>query len=628
MKKMGNILLKNSNFKEIVIGDSALVRAFIESGIKVVSSYPGSPMPEAAEAIKSIPKSDRPFYFEFSVNEKVATEIAFGASINGHSSCVFMKSVGLNVASDSFVQLSMMEVIGGMVIVLGDDPGANSSQNEQDNLHYAKLSYMPVFEPSNPQEVLSMFKEALRFSKKRKMPIILRLTTHVCHAKQKINLKKYEMKQNYDYTSKFNNENGPYLPITSKVFPLKKKALNKLKDFEEESNRNKFNYVIKNNNNNDKGIIASGAPFLSLLEIFRDAKYKPDILKLGIVNPLPKKKIVKFLKNHTEVKILEELDDIIEKDIKSIAYDNKVDTKIIGKNDIEDWIGEYTPDKVFDVMKKTWDDILDDRSEDIEKPNVCIRPAQLCPGCGHRSAFYAIKKALPEDTITVGDIGCHSLGVFPPYNMGEIILCMGHSPGTASGLSIFNKQRKVVAFIGDSTLFHAGLPGIVNGVFNQHNITLIVMENGTTAMTGHQDHPGSGRNFNKKTDKIDIKKMLHAFGIENVEKIDTYNQDKLTEKTKELVNKNEFNVIIASHPCMLKFTREKRHRGQKIENKVKINQEACKKIHECVTVFGCPSIQITENKKVWVNEDLCIGDGSCIQTCPVEAIEIKDKKGE
>ncbi len=624
MKSMGDMLLRENEFSEIVIGNTALVRAMVEAGTRVATSYPGSPMPETAEAIRSIPKEKRPFYFEFSTNEKVATEIAFGASVNGHFSTVFFKSVGLNVAADSFVQLPLMKLKGGMVVVIGDDPGANSSQNEQDNRHYAHLSYMPVFEPSNPQEVYEFYKEAAKVSKEKEMPVILRLSTHVCHAKQKVNFKGYTPQQ-FDNKPQFSSDEENYVPITSEVFPMKRRALQRIEDFQKFADNSKLNEVV-DNKNKEKGIITMGVPYLSLRDVMEDIDDKVDVLKLGIIYPLPRQVIAGFLKDHEEVKVLEELDNVLEKEIKVIAFEEGIETKIIGKSDIEDWINEYTPDKVQKVMKKTWPEVFTEKELVEFETKVENRPAQLCPGCGHRSAFYAIKKALSEEDITVADIGCHTLGFLPPYEMGEVLLSMGHSTSTGTGLSLFNEERKVVSFLGDSTMFHAGLPGIVNAVFNDHNLTLVIMENGTTAMTGHQNHAGTGANFNEETEPIAIQEMLEGFGVENIYRIDTYAQSKLTETMKKAVNEEGFSVVIATHPCMLKFTREARREGSYKDNKAAIDQEVCRQIHECVQEFGCPSFSIDEDGKVVVNEDLCIGDGSCLQTCPIDAIGIKTNK--
>jgi indolepyruvate ferredoxin oxidoreductase alpha subunit len=617
MKSMGKMLLRNENFSEIAIGNTAIVRGMVEAGTRVVTAYPGSPTPEIANAIGSIKREERPFYFEFSTNEKVALEIAFGASINGHLSTVFFKSVGLNVAADSFVQLSLLELIGGMVVVIGDDPGANSSQNEQDNRHYAKMTYMPVLEPSNAQEVYEMYLDAVEISKEMRMPVILRLTTHTCHAKEKVDFHKFEEKQ-FDKTPKFNPKNGPYIPITEKVYPMKRNALKKLNEVK--TKLSKLNKLY-DNGNKEKGIITMGVPYLSVIDVLEEAYYKPDILKLAAVHPLDEEQIIEFLKTHDHVKIVEELDDVIEKEVKVIAYENDIKVKITGKKDLEEWIGEYTPEKVYGVLSNEWPDILPKIELEENTPRVSIRPAQLCPGCGHRSAFYAIKKALDKDDITVADIGCHTLGFLPPYEMGQVLLSMGHSVGTASGLSLFNEERKVVAFLGDSTLFHAGLPGIVNALFNNHNVTLVIMENGTTAMTGHQNHPGSGHNFNEVTDKIPIKKMLEGFGVENVREVDAYSQAKLYQMVKESTKEKGFSVIIAKHPCMLKLTREQRRKGTYRDHKVYIDQKVCDHSYVCVEDFACPSFQKDENGDIHVHPDLCIGDGSCIQTCPVTAIK-------
>jgi indolepyruvate ferredoxin oxidoreductase alpha subunit len=620
MKSMGQMLLRKEPFSEIVMGNTALVRAMVESGTRVVSSYPGSPTPEIAIAIGSIPKTERPFYFEFSTNEKVATEVAYGAAVNGHLSTVFFKSVGLNVAADTFVQLSLMNIIGGMVVVLGDDPGANSSQNEQDNRHFAHLSYTPLFEPANPAEVYVFYKEAARWSQDKHMPVILRLTTHVCHAKERVAFDSWSPVQ-WDRTPRFDVRNGPYIPLTSLVFPQKARALQNLAKAREFAETTTL-FTIIDHGNRRRGVITMGLPFLSLMDVLEGVDKKPDVLKLGVVHPLPHRRIAQFLSDHHEVKILEELDDLVEKEVKALAYDAHLTTKVYGKLDLDDWSGEYTPDKVRDTLAKVWPDAFQPSGAYTITPAVPApdRPAQMCPGCGHRSAFHAIQQALADTDITVADIGCHTLGFLPPYNIGELLMCMGASPGIGAGLSLFNKTRKVVSFMGDSTFFHAGLPGIINAVYNNHNLTLIVMENGTTAMTGHQGHPAAGYNFNAAVDKISIRSILEALGVEHITEIDTYQQARLTQLVKDAIAVEGFSVVIARHPCMLKFTREQRRKENYQLRQVDIDQEVCRQIHTCVEQFGCPSFTRGADGRVSINCDLCIGDGSCVQTCSVEAV--------
>lgn len=629
MKDLGSLLISQGPFDEILMGNTALVRAMVEAGTEVVTSYPGSPTPEIAAGILTIPKEQRPFYFEFSVNEKVATEVAMGASVNGRLSTVFFKSVGLNIAADTFVQLPLLELIGGMVIVLGDDPGANSSQNEQDNRHYARMSYTPVFEPGDPQETYEMYMEAARLSIKLKMPVILRLSTHICHAKTKVRFGSYTPRTR-DQSPRFDPANGPYIPLTEKALEMKEKALAKLEEVKKYAENSPFNSCDQVSS--ERGIVTSGLPYYSLRDVLSDgAAETPDVLKLALSYPLAKAKLLEFCMNHKEVLVLEELDPLIETELKALAFDAGLKLKIFGKIQKEQLIGEYTPAKTRRILQSVWPDLLPvtevtqnaTAGPDEQLPDIPERPAQMCPGCGHRSAFHAIKKALAAEDITVADIGCHTLGSLRPYHMGQILASMGHSTSTGSGLGLFNTSRKVVAFLGDSTFFHAGLPGIVNAIYNKHKLTLIVMENGTTAMTGHQEHPGTGKTVNGATGKLSIRAILEAMGVESVTETDTYQQKKLTELVKEAAAKEGFNVVIARHPCMLKFTRDQRRRGFKLKSRANIQQDVCEQIHECVSEFGCPSFFIEEDGSVGVHPDLCIGDGSCVQTCPVQAIELK-----
>ncbi len=612
MKRLGDILISRAPFEEILMGNEAVVRAMIETGTKVVASYPGSPTPEIANAIQSIEKEECPFYFEFSVNEKVATEVAFGAALNGNLSCVFFKSVGLNVALDTFVQLGLMNITGGMVVIVGDDPGANSSQNEQDNRNVYKMSRVAVFEPASPSEAYEYYKHAAALAAKEQTIVVLRLTTHVCHAREKIKFNKYQNPSSYK--TDFNKENGPYIPLTTLALDMKRESIKKLHQARQFIKDAGLNREFRSGTSQGKGLITSGLTYLSVLDVLENIKNRPDILKLGAVNPLDGEGILSFLKAHDEILILEELDDILEIQIKALAYDAGLKIKLIGKSDDEDYVGEYTPDKTKDKIAAVWPDLIAHHGpESIVLPfEVPARPAQLCPGCGHRSAFFAIKKALKHEDITVADIGCHTLGYLPPYNIGEILMCMGASSGIASGLSLFNNKRKTVAFLGDSTFFHAGLPGLINAIFNNHNITLIIMENGTTAMTGHQDHAGK---------KISIENLLKGLGIENISSCDTYDQPKLTDLVKQSMQIEGISVVIAKHPCMLKFTRLQRKKPGFVQKHILINQEACKRIHDCVQEFGCPSFIRNPDESIDINLDLCIGDGSCRSSCPEQAID-------
>jgi indolepyruvate ferredoxin oxidoreductase, alpha subunit len=583
----------------LMMGNHALVRAMLESGVKVCAAYPGSPTPEIADAIQSVPAEQRRMHFEWSTNEKVAIETAFGASINGHLSVCFFKSVGLNVALDSAIQLPLLELTGGMVVILGDDPGANSSQNEQDNRHIARMAYYPMFEPGNPTEAYGMFKEAAALAQKLRMPVFLRMTTHVCHAREVIQFGEIDPTP-YDWTPRYDPHGLEYWPITANVFPLKLRALARLKQAAEHAETSVFTELVAPNDSapiggKRLGIISTGIPAYSILENLDESGASVDLLKLGISFPLPAQRILEFLRSHDEVLILEELDRILEGEIKALAWDNGVTgVKILSKPDVMGEMFEYDPARTWELLSGYWPEaflprkgvaspslalimriaalanegmwetyresfpqVIPDRGE-LPQPKVKVAPrtAQMCPGCGHRSAFYATRELLQNEypnAITVADIGCHSLGSMEPYEMGTVLLCMGHSNGTGAGLSINNTTRPVITYIGDSTLYHAGLPAIANATTYNHNMTLIVMENYTTAMTGHQPTAGSGEYGNK----LSIPEILTALGVKWIKEVPAYQQGALQDALREAIAFEGFAVVIAKHPCMLKFLREK-----------------------------------------------------------------------
>jgi indolepyruvate ferredoxin oxidoreductase, alpha subunit len=615
-------------WREMLIGNYAVARAMIDTNTKVITTFPGSPTPEIAALLDRIPKEKRDYYFEYSTNEKVALEVAVGASVNGHLSTVFFKSVGLNVAADSLIQLGLMNLIGGIVIILGDDPGANSSQNEQDNRVFSRMSYIPMFEPATPQETYDMYHEAARLSREHQMPVFLRMTTHVCHAREVVSVKAIPATTD-DWTPKFDAANGPYLPIGELVFPLKRSALNKLTRFEEHGNSTEANQLLAPNGNEKVdgktlGIISSGIPALALMENLFETRQPIEILKLGLTYPLPKQKIRDFLASHDEVLIVEELDPVLEQEIKTIAWDAEAKCRIYARPDIEYMMGELVPHRTQSLLADTWPNLFKKPAPVDTGEDVAPRIPQMCPGCGHRSAFHAVKTALGENDITVADIGCHSLGFMTPYNMGEFLLCMGHSVPTGSGLAINNDSRKVVTFIGDSTLIHAGMPGIVNAAVYDHNLTLILMENGTTAMTGHQPRFGSG----EVGETLPLQDLLRGLGVKHILEVDAYKQEPLREKLRECMDHKGFSVLIAGHACMLKFTRElKKKRPDYKPNPVEVNQETCNRAMTCLREFACPSFQLEEDGSITVSKDLCIGDGSCIQTCAVKAIGRFPRKG-
>jgi indolepyruvate ferredoxin oxidoreductase alpha subunit len=625
MAILSNDLLAREPWSAMIMGNHALARAMIETGTQVITSYPGSPTPEIAGALTAIPEGERPFRFEFSTNEKVALEVAAGASLNGRLASCFFKSVGLNVASDSLIQLSMMELIGGLVVILGDDPGANSSQNEQDNRHFSRMSYILMFEPATPTAAYEMYLEAARVSKERRMPVILRLTTHVCHAREVVRFG-HRLAEEPDWTPRFDKRNGPYVPIAATVFPLKEKALAKLAAFEEYADASPFNRVLAHGRGGvgrRLGVISAGLPALAVRENLAESGAPVDLLELGVTYPLPRTRVLGFLESHDEVLVIEELDRVLETELKALAFDRGLSTVIRSRGSTADLMGELVPWRTWAILSAAWPELFEARPAP-EASDAVPRLPQLCPGCGHRSAFHAVKAALGDGDITVADIGCHSMGFFPPYEMGESLLCMGHAVSTGAGMALGNGTRKVITFIGDGTMVHAGFPGVINAIVNDHNVVLILLENGTTAMTGHQPRPGSG----ERGPKIPWIPVFQALGCKFIRDVDAYEQAKLTDCVKEAMAHEGFALIIARHPCMLKFTREQRKKmpGFRLPQ-VRVDQDKCDQLHVCVAEFGCPSFVRHDDGAVTVHPDLCIGDGSCLPTCPVQALSRPKPKG-
>lgn len=627
MEKLPDLLVKPEPWSGLLMGNHALVRAMFESGVGVATTYPGSPTPEIADAILSVPESERPLYFQFSTNEKVALEVALGASVNGHLSCVFFKSVGLNVASDSAIQLAHFNLVGGMVVILGDDPGANSSQNEQDNRYFARQSYTPLFEPATPAESYKMFLEAAAIARDFRMPVLFRMTTHVCHARQMVQFGSYA-KPPDGFEPIFSLDNGPYVPLASDVFPMKNAALDKIEKVRALAEKTDSNPLFTPNGTNGQGekklgLISASMPALSLLENLVESGQRIDLMKLGLSFPLPEKKIIDFLNSHDEVLIVEELDRVMEFEIKALALDNKVQSKVAARVDREDMMGELGPERTWKLLSQTWPSLFEEKP--IPKPLFEISPRlpQMCPGCGHRAAFFGVKAVLPENAITVADIGCHSMGYYPPHNMGQILVCMGASNGVAGGMTIGNESRKIISFIGDSTFFHAGIPAIINAVLYDFDFTLVVMENGTTAMTGHQPHAASG----EISDKIPIKKVLETFGVKFLRDVDAYDQKALQTALTESMEYKGFSIVIARHPCMLKFTRQQRKKGAYNPLQMQV-QENCDQSYVCLSDFACPSFVSNDDGSVSVNHEICIGDGSCIAVCPVKALKFPRREKE
>ncbi|MFX1255460.1 MAG: thiamine pyrophosphate-dependent enzyme [Promethearchaeota archaeon] len=628
---MKNPLLRDAPYKEILLGTDAYVRGMIEAGVRVTAAYPGSPTSEMGIRLAQI-QEESGIYYEFSTNEKVAMEIATTAAIAGVPAATFLKSVGLNVASDTFVQLSMMTIPGGLVIVLGDDPGAHSSQNEQDNRYFAKLGYIPMIEPANVQEAKDYFVFAMEYSQKWRMPVVIRSTTRISHQAGWV---EFGSKKEFTGEPHFDpNLGGGYVLLPSKVHPLRRKALKNLEKWEELANSGALLKEEKVGSDESQiGIITSGHAYAATKSALRILGISANILKLGIIHPLPLNRIMEFIEKNKVVMIVEELDPFIEEQVKAILFECGVTgVKIIGKTRTGDWIdlmiSEYTPQRLVEIFSRFLGVVtpLEYRESSIEIPT---RAPVLCPGCGHRTALHAAKIVMDKlKGHTSTDIGCYTLGALPPHNLGSTVFCMGTSVTSASGLALVLKNTPILALVGDSTFFHATMPGVVNAVYNKHKFVLMIMDNGITAMTGHQPNPNTGKKSRgaqlppkyKDAEPISIDDTLKAWGVKFVKRVPAYDVPALVKALEEAFAQDEFAVVIQEEPCALMRSTAERKEGL-LANPYYIDLDICRNIQKCVSDFACPAIE--QKERVAINTDLCIGCGCCVQICPMKNNPIK-----
>ena len=578
--------------KELILGNAAVARGAYEAGVRVVSSYPGTPSTEITENIVNYDD----IYVEWAPNEKVAAEVAIGASIAGARAMSCMKHVGLNVMADPIFTVSYTGANGGLVFCVADDQGMHSSQNEQDSRHYAKASKIMMLEPSDSSECKDYVKEAYELSEQFDTPVFLRLSTRVSHSQSLVEevdrecqpLKNYE-KNPQKYVMMPGNAIKRHVVVEERMKAIKEMAetshLNRIED-----------------NGSKIGIIASGIAYIYAKEALGD---KVNYLKLGIVYPMPDKLIKDFAAKCDKVYAIEELDPFIEEHCKSIGVD------VIGKDKFT-LLGEYTPS----MIKKA---VLDEAPAEFDKieEQIPVRPPVMCAGCPHRGTYYVLKKL----GLTVsGDIGCYTLGATPPLNSLDTTICMGASISAAHGMAKargaeFNK--KLVSVIGDSTFMHSGITGLVDIVYNKGNNTVIILDNSITGMTGHQDNPTTGYTIRKEpTKQVNLITLCKAVGIEHITVADPFDVKNFEKVVKEEVEREEPSVIIAQRPCALLPNMRKTYVGHcRITDK-------CKKCKMCMKL-GCPAISL-DGDVVKIDSTQCNGCGLCVNVCPFGAIEKED----
>lgn len=608
-------LLEDSPGKEmLLLGNEAIARGAIEAGIGLASCYPGTPSSEIPDTFFTL-FQEAGFYFEYSTNEKVALEVAAGAAVSGVRSIVTMKHVGMNVASDALMTMAYLGVNAGMVVINADDPFLFSSQNEQDNRYYARLSGLPMIEPVNAQEMKDMTIAAFDISEQLKLPVILRTTTRLNHLRGAV---KFGPKREMKPKGFFKKDPFHYVAIPAVSRNLHKLLLEKYDKAWELSENSNYNQII---GNGTWGIVTNGVSMNYVQDAVKDLGIgeKVTTLRLGFSHPMPERMIETFLRNVESVLVVEELEPVMENEIRSIAQSKGIGIPIKGKGDgLFTRLYEYDPGIVrktiasyFGVSDTT--PVMVDTSEVPELPG---RPPNLCAGCPHRAMYYAIKQVYGPDAIYPSDIGCYTLGVLPPLSMADIVICMGGSVGSSCGLAAATDQ-KIVAFIGDSTFFHAGIPALVNAVHNNHNFTLVILDNGTTAMTGHQPHPGvDTAPMGVDTKTLSIESLVRGLGVEHVEVVNPLQVKKAIAAAEAAKEFEGISVIISKELCPL-FARA--IKKAKKARPFYVNQDKCKKHMDCINLLACPAMYI-EKGQTMINESLCIGCTVCAQICPENAI--------
>lgn len=603
----------------LMLGNEAIARAALEAGVGVATTYPGTPASEIGDALAQV-AGRAGIYFEYSTNEMVATEVAIGAAVSGVRALVSMKHVGLNVAADALLTFAYTGTKGGFVLVTADDPSCHSSQNEQDNRYYSLLGGLPLLEPSSPQECYEMTKEGFELSERLELPVLLRTTTRVSHVRGPVvvgELRAAPGKRG------FVKDPGRFVTVPAVARERHLVLLKKLAEAEELAEASRFNRMDRAGSGGKRGIVTASAAYDYAMDAAEELGLPADVLKLGFSHPLPSKKVIDFLRSHDPVLVLEELEPIIETSIRALAQRTDTRVRILGKaegllprsHELDQGIVERAMAEAFGLEQRPRP------AAGTPPADLPVRPPVLCAGCPHSATYFAVNKATNRKAIFASDIGCYTLGVSPPYSTADLLVCMGSSIGTAGGLAKVNEQP-VIAFIGDSTFFHAGIPGLINAVHQRHRFLLVILDNRTTAMTGHQPHPGSAHGPpGSEVVPISIEDLVKGCGVKWLRVVDPYDVKLTTETVKEALRQDQLAVIIARRECALIAPRDE-HGA--IIKKHYIDQEACKKCRTCVDRFQCPAIFSIDNVQS-IDEALCAGCGVCAQVCPYGAIKGRER---
>ncbi|MBE5869908.1 MAG: indolepyruvate ferredoxin oxidoreductase subunit alpha [Lachnospiraceae bacterium] len=587
------------------MGNAAIALGALAAGVNLVSGYPGTPSSEIIETIAKHPHEG--VHLEWSVNEKAALEVAAGAAYTGARTLVTMKQVGLNVASDPLMSLAYVGVKGGMVIVSADDPGPISSQTEQDTRRFADFARIPVFDPASPEEAYEMIQDAFEYSEKYRTPVLFRPTTRVCHAYASVEAADNMQPKAYEG---FVKDSGKWVIFPRLSFANHAMIEGRNVQIGEDFSSYRFNTV--EGQSSKKAVIASGVSYSYAREYLKDF---PQIkfIRVATAYPLPESFLLKALEGVEEVLCLEELSPYLEEGLLKLAGKHHLELKVSGKLDgVMPHSGENNATQTAKILSAFLGTKPPQPGADLsDMPRLPVRPPVLCAGCPHRASFYAVKQAMKgKKSNFCGDIGCYTLGNAMPLDMVDTCLCMGAGITMAQGLYWMDKEAVNFAFAGDSTFFASGLTGVVNAVYNEADMILCILDNSTTAMTGHQPHPGTGRNMmGNVVDKVDIAKVLEGIGVKKILTVDPLDLKASVEAVEECSKMKGVKAIIFRSPCIA---------IAKTDKKCRIS-EKCITCKKCISQIGCPAL-ITVNGNVTIDEGLCTGCGLCSQVCPVNAI--------
>ncbi len=612
-----------------MLGNEAIVRGALEADVKVVAFYPGAPTSEVLDTFANM-LDNFDYQMEITTNEKVALEVCAGAAFAGIRSLTAMKSVGTNVASDTLFVLGYTGVKGGLVIVMADDPHAHSSQSEQDGRFFGPNAYIPMLEPSSPQEAKDMVKKAFEISERHRVPVIIRTVTRVNHQSGIVQLDK--MNRSVFKKVKWNELKEEYTTLGEVARQKKLKMLERTAKLSKEFDQSEFNFTKQTGS--DVGVITSSVSYLHVLEALRMLKLqnKINVLKLGTTYPLPKNTIQNFIKNLKKVVVVEELSPYLEKELYVIAKDANPNLKIFGKKSgdfSEAW--EYNPNIVATGIASAmgleysgYDTILEEARK--FKKVIPDRYPTFCAGCPHRGTFVALNQALKiqvakgQKHYFANDIGCYSMWIYPPISRGDSSLCMGASVGITNGVSHVIEER-AVAVVGDSTFFHAAIPALVNAVHNGNKFTLIILDNSVTAMTGQQYNPSTEFTAGgRQGKKISIEGICKAIGVEFVEVVDSYDVKNNVEVFRKALDYDGLAVVVCRRECALYGDRNKRRRGEKIVP-FYVDKNMCKRPYVCLRTFYCPAYELDEDRQPRISPELCDGCSVCSRLCPIKSVK-------